>query len=76
MNRNDKNPHLCEEATLREAIAVLELGSVARGMEVADAILWEADIDLLVLQIDTGVDSLTILGRNAKARTTKPSQPH
>ncbi|HJM55823.1 MAG: propanediol utilization protein [Planctomycetes bacterium] len=48
MNRNDKNPHLCEEATLREAIAVLELGSVARGMEVADAILWEADIDLLV----------------------------
>ena len=48
MNRNDKNPHMCEEARLQEAIAVLELGSVARGMEVADAILWEADIDLLV----------------------------
>jgi len=48
MNRNDRNPHLSENATLHEAIAVLELGSVARGMEVADAILWEADIDLLV----------------------------
>lgn len=29
------------------AIGLLELGSVARGIEVADAILWESEIELL-----------------------------
>ena len=47
MNRNDENPNLRDDAHLGAAIAVLELSSVARGIEVADAILWEADIEVL-----------------------------
>lgn len=46
MNRNDYNPVLREVAA-EPAIAVLELGSVARGVETADAILWEAELELL-----------------------------
>jgi len=46
MNRNDKNPPL-EKAEVGPAIALLELCSVARGVEVADAILWEAEIEML-----------------------------
>lgn len=47
-NRNDTNPTLRSDADMGPAIAVLELCSVARGVEVADAILWESDIELLV----------------------------
>jgi microcompartment protein CcmL/EutN len=46
MNRNDKNPQL-EKTDIGPAIALLELCSVARGVEVADAILWEAEIEML-----------------------------
>ncbi len=48
MNRNDKNPKIRDDAQMQDALAVLEVGSVARGIEVADGILWQADIDLLV----------------------------
>jgi len=47
MTRNDSNPTLCEDVRVLPAIALLELGSVARGIEVADAVLWEADVELL-----------------------------
>lgn len=47
MNRNDRNPELRSEVGLGPAIGLLELCSVARGIEVADAILWEAQIELL-----------------------------
>ncbi len=47
MNRNDHNPALREDSSIRTAIGLLELCSVARGVEVADAILWESDIELL-----------------------------
>lgn len=47
MNRNDENPNLREDAHLGSAIAVLELCSVARGIEVADSILWESEIEML-----------------------------
>lgn len=47
MSRNDRNPTLREDVSLEAAIAVLELSSVARGIEVADAILWEANLELL-----------------------------
>jgi microcompartment protein CcmL/EutN len=47
MNRNDRNPELREGVELGPAIGLLELCSVARGIEVADAILWEAHIELL-----------------------------
>ena len=47
MNRNDHNPALLEDLTLGTAIGLLELSSVAKGVEVADAILWESDIALL-----------------------------
>lgn len=47
MDRNDMNPCLAEDAAMGPAIALLELRSVARGMEVADAILWESEIELL-----------------------------
>ncbi len=47
MNRNDHNPSLRDDLALGTAIGLLELCSVARGVEVADAILWESDIELL-----------------------------
>lgn len=47
MDRNDKNPTLRSDVPMGPAIALLELCSVARGIEVADSILWEADIELL-----------------------------
>jgi len=47
MSRNDTNPVLRADASIGPAIAMLELCSVARGVEVADAILWESDIELL-----------------------------
>jgi microcompartment protein CcmL/EutN len=47
MTRNDQNPQMTEDQSLGPAIALLELCSIARGVEVADAILWESDIELL-----------------------------
>jgi len=47
MNLNDKNPELREDLHIGPAIALLELCSVARGIEVADSILWESQIELL-----------------------------
>jgi microcompartment protein CcmL/EutN len=47
MNRNDSNPELRDGVAMRPCIGLLELSSVARGVEVADAILWEARIELL-----------------------------
>ena len=47
MTRNDYNPDLREDVTVGPAIGLLELCSVARGVEVPDAILWESDIELL-----------------------------
>jgi microcompartment protein CcmL/EutN len=47
MTRNDHNPQITDGGVMQPAIAVLELSCVPRGIEVADAILWEADIDML-----------------------------
>lgn len=47
MNRNDFNPELREDCALGPCIGLLELASIARGVEAADAILWEARVELL-----------------------------
>lgn len=47
MTRNDKNPALREDLGGEPAIALLELSSVATGIEVADAVLWQADVEML-----------------------------
>lgn len=47
MNRNDHNPEVRDDAHMDVAIGVLELCSVARGVEVADAVLKEARVELL-----------------------------
>jgi len=47
MNRNDYNPELRDDATVGPCIGLLELGSIARGIEAADAILWEARVEML-----------------------------
>ena len=47
MNRNDHNPEVRDDAELDVAIGVLELASVAKGVEVADAVLKEARVELL-----------------------------
>ena len=47
MNRNDYNPELREEVELEPCIGVLELCSVARGVEVADLVLKEARVEML-----------------------------
>jgi len=45
--KNDHNPELRDDVPVQPAIALLELCSVARGVEVADSILWESEIELL-----------------------------
>lgn len=47
MNRNDFNPELRDDVSLDNCIGLLELCSVARGIEVADTVLKEAAIELL-----------------------------
>jgi bacterial microcompartment shell protein len=47
MTRNDHNPVMRDDVALEPAIALLELCSVATGIEVADAILWQAEIEML-----------------------------
>jgi len=47
MNRNDHNPEMRDDVVLEVAIGVLELCSVARGVEVADAVLKEAHVEML-----------------------------
>lgn len=47
MTRSDFNPGLREDVPVGPCIGLLELSSVARGIEVADAILWEAGIEVL-----------------------------
>ncbi|MAB78150.1 MAG: propanediol utilization protein [Planctomycetes bacterium] len=47
MNRNDLNPEMREDVTAGPCIGLLELCSIARGVEVADAILKRAHVALL-----------------------------
>lgn len=47
MTRNDLNPVLRDDVALDVAIGVLETSSVARGIEVADAVLKEAQVEML-----------------------------
>jgi microcompartment protein CcmL/EutN len=47
MNRNDFNPELREDLAFAPCIGLLETCSVARGVEVADAVLKEASVELV-----------------------------
>jgi bacterial microcompartment shell protein len=47
MNRNDQNPELRDDLELEACIGLLELCSVARGVEVTDAVLKEARVAVL-----------------------------
>ncbi len=47
MNRNDFNPELREGVGVGPCIGLFELCSVARGVEVADAVLWEGRVEML-----------------------------
>lgn len=47
MNRNDNNPEFASKDKIGPAIGLLETCSVARGIEVADAILWQSQIEVL-----------------------------
>ena len=47
MQRNDQNPEMRESAVLEPCIGLLELCSVAKGVEVADAVLKEARVEML-----------------------------
>ena len=63
MNPNDRNPELREEVRLGPAIGLLELCSVARGVEVADAILWESEIEMLFSEpVQPGKDVMLFTG--------------
>jgi microcompartment protein CcmL/EutN len=46
-NRNDFNPDLADEVGVGPCIGLLEVTSVARGVEIADAVLWESEVELL-----------------------------
>ncbi len=45
--RNDVNPPIAVNTELEPCIGLLELCSVARGVEVTDAVLWEAQVECL-----------------------------
>ncbi|MDF1798074.1 MAG: BMC domain-containing protein [Planctomycetota bacterium] len=47
MTRNDYNPRLREGAPAAPCIGLLEFATVPRGIEAADALLWEATVELL-----------------------------
>jgi len=47
MNRNDFNPELREDCAVGPCIGLLELSSVARGVETADAVLWQGHVEML-----------------------------
>lgn len=47
MNRNDFNPELREGVGIGPCIGLLELCSIARGVEAADAVLWQAAVEML-----------------------------
>ncbi len=47
MTRNDENPRRNESVELQPSIGLLELDCVARGIETADAVLWEADVSMV-----------------------------
>jgi len=47
MTRNDNNPRLSQDVELQPAIAMIELSCIVRGIEVTDAVLWQADVQLL-----------------------------
>ncbi len=47
MQRNDQNPEMRESAVLEPCIGLLELCAVAKGVEVADAVLKEARVEML-----------------------------
>ncbi len=47
MTRNDYNPELREDVEVGPCIGLIELNSIASGVEVADAILWEAGVEML-----------------------------
>jgi microcompartment protein CcmL/EutN len=47
MNRNDLNPEMLDDVPPGGCIGVLETCSVARGIEVADAVLKEARVEML-----------------------------
>lgn len=46
-NPNDMNPVLVEDCELAPCIGLVELSSVARGVEVADAILWQGAVEMV-----------------------------
>jgi microcompartment protein CcmL/EutN len=47
MERNDQNPQVRDDVTPSPTVGLLELCSVARGVETADAVLWEAGVEML-----------------------------
>jgi microcompartment protein CcmL/EutN len=47
MTPNDVNPELRDDTAVGPCIGLLELGSVALGVEVADAVLWAAEVEML-----------------------------
>jgi len=46
MTRNDYNPPLNEEAGFGPCIGLLEFATIPRGVEAADALLWEAAVGM------------------------------
>lgn len=47
MTPNDHNPTLRDDVAPAPSIGLLELSSVARGVEVADSVLWSARVEML-----------------------------
>ena len=45
--RNDFNPVLREDVVVGPCIGLLELSSIARGVETADAVLWQSRVEML-----------------------------
>lgn len=77
MTRNDVNPEIRDDVSLDHCIGLLELCSVARGVEVADAVLKEARVEMLfATPVHPGKYVLLVTGgvQDVRASITRGAQ--
>jgi microcompartment protein CcmL/EutN len=77
MNRNDVNPEMRDDARLDSCIGLLEISSVAKGVEAADAVLKEAHVEMLfATNVQPGKYVLLYTGsvRDVESSTTRGAQ--
>jgi microcompartment protein CcmL/EutN len=77
MNRNDVNPEMRDDVAMENCIGLLELCSIAKGVEVADCVLKEARVEMLfATNVQPGKYVMLYTGsvRDVESATTRGAQ--